>query len=72
MQVWKGTQKASELQLQDAPVAVCAFLPDLSAPRLPTLAVAAGPHIYMFRNLRPHFKFTLPPADAHPAEAAAW
>lgn len=71
VQVWKGTQKASEVELQDDPVAVCALLLDNQGSRLPTLAVAAGSHIYMFQNLRPLFRFTLPPADTSP-EHAIW
>ena len=27
------------------------------------VAVAAGPHIFVFRSLRPFYKFTLPPLD---------
>lgn len=72
LQVWKGTQKASEVELQDVPVAVCALLLDSQGPKLPTVAVAAGSHIYMFQNLRPFCKFTLPAAGAHPAEEAVW
>lgn len=71
LKVWKGTQKASEVELQDDPVAVCALLLDNQGPRLPTLAVAAGSHIYMFQNLRPLFRFTLPPADTS-LEHAIW
>jgi Bardet-Biedl syndrome 1 protein len=72
VQVWKGTQKVSEVDLQNVPVAVCALLLDSSGPRTPTVAVAAGSHVYMFQNLRSFYKFTLPAADAHPAEEAVW
>lgn len=73
LQVWKGTHKTSELELQDVPVALCALQLDGSlGSRLPTVAVAAGSHIYMFQNLRPFYKFTLPPADANPAEEEIW
>jgi hypothetical protein len=72
LQVWKGTQKASEVELQDVPVAVCALLLDSQGPKLPTVAVAAGSHIYMFQNLRPFYKFTLPAAGAHAAEESVW
>lgn len=71
-QVWKGTQKASELELQDVPVALCALLLDSQGPRVPTVAVAAGPHVYMFQDMRPFYKFTLPAAGMHPAEEAVW
>jgi Bardet-Biedl syndrome 1 protein len=71
-QVWKGTQKASEVELQDVPVAVCALLLDSQGSRLPTVAVAAGSHIYMFQNLRPFYKFTLPAASGQTDEQAIW
>lgn len=71
-QVWKGTQKASELKLQDVPVALCALLLDSQGPRVPTVTVAAGPHVYMFQNMRPFYKFTLPAAGTHAAEEAVW
>jgi Bardet-Biedl syndrome 1 protein len=70
--VWKGTQKVSKLDLQELPVALCALLLDSSGPRTPTVAVAAGSHVYMFQNLRPFYKFKLPAADAHPAEETVW
>lgn len=40
---------------------------------LPTaIAVASGPYIYVYKNLRPYFKFTLPPLDIHPMEDDLW
>ena len=70
--MWKGTHKVSEVELQDVPVALCALQLDQQGPRLPTVAVAAGSHVYMFQNLRPLYKFTLPPAGADPAEQDIW
>ncbi|WIA09492.1 hypothetical protein OEZ85_008892 [Tetradesmus obliquus] len=72
IKVWKGTAKASEHALVEAPVAITSFITDSTAPRVPTLAVAAGPHVYMFRSLRPFYKFTLPAGDVSPAEDAVW
>jgi Bardet-Biedl syndrome 1 protein len=72
MQVWKGTTKASEHALVEAPVAITSFVTDGPAPRVPTLAVAAGPHVYMFRSLLPYYKFTLPAGGISPAEDAVW
>lgn len=33
---------------------------DTTDPRTPAVAVAAGPFVYVYKNLRPYFKFTLP------------
>eukprot|EP00878_Enallax_costatus_P030621 GHUV01033376.1.p1 GENE.GHUV01033376.1~~GHUV01033376.1.p1 ORF type:complete len:175 (-),score=36.61 GHUV01033376.1:811-1335(-) len=72
-QVWKGTAKASEHQLLDVPVAITSFRTETAQPRLPTLAVAAGAHVYMFRNLRPYYKFTVPAENApSAAEETVW
>lgn len=71
--MWKGTQKVSEHTLLDTPVAITSFYAaDGSPPRLPTLAVAAGAHVFLFRGLRAHYKFTLPPSSSSAQEAAVW
>ncbi|GIL69347.1 hypothetical protein Vretimale_13465 [Volvox reticuliferus] len=72
LKVWKGTQKASEHQLLDTPVAICSFISDNSQPRLPALAVAAGSHIYVYRNLRPYSKFMLPSENVNTEEQDIW
>lgn len=36
------------------------------------IAVASGPYIYIYKNLRPYFKFTLPPLEIHPVEQDLW
>ena len=33
---------------------------DTTDPRTPAVAVAAGPFVYVYKNLRPYFKFSLP------------
>jgi hypothetical protein len=50
--------------LLDVPVAMCAFYPDLLTPRIPSIAVAAGSFVFVYRNLRPYMKFTLPQVRA--------
>ena len=36
------------------------------------IAVASGPHIYVYKNMRPYFKFTLPVLDINPIEEDLW
>ena len=36
------------------------------------MAVASGSHIYIYKNMRPYFKFTLPPLDILPQEKDLW
>eukprot|EP00983_Pelagomonas_calceolata_P066148 1148886-Pelagomonas_calceolata.AAC.2 len=70
-QVWSGTHKEPEHNLLDSPVALTSFNAEAHA-KLPSLAVAAGAHVYIYRNLRPYYKFVLPPEDVNEAEQACW
>ncbi|XP_048714290.1 BBSome complex member BBS1 isoform X2 [Caretta caretta] len=72
LKVYRGTGLASESTLLDLPAAVTTFLMDQNEPRTPAVAVASGPFIYVYKNLRPYFKFTLPPLDANPLEQDVW
>ena len=36
------------------------------------IAVASGPYIYVYKNLRPYFKFTLPPLEVDQLEQDLW
>ncbi|XP_026506238.1 Bardet-Biedl syndrome 1 protein [Terrapene carolina triunguis] len=72
LKVYRGTGLASESTLLDLPSAVATFLMDQNEPRTPAVAVASGPFVYVYKNLRPYFKFTLPPLDANPLEQDVW
>lgn len=41
-------------------------------PRVPGIAVASGSSIYIYKNLRPGFQFTLPALDVHGVEKDIW
>ena len=45
---------------------------DQNEPRVPAVAVASGAHIYIYKNMRPYFKFTLPTLEIYPAEKDLW
>lgn len=36
------------------------------------MAVATGSNVYVYRNLRPYFKFALPPVTIHATETSVW
>lgn len=36
------------------------------------LAVASGPYVYVYKNLKPYFKFTLPPLTLNETEGEIW
>jgi Bardet-Biedl syndrome 1 protein len=75
-QVWRGTARESEHALLGQASAICSFVPDEKggggAQRPPVLAIAAGPHVYMLRSLKPFYRFCLPPEPVHPLEEEAW
>jgi len=60
LKVYKGTELAFETPLLDLPTGVCTFYMDTTDPHTPAVAVASGSFVYIYKNLRPYFKFTLP------------
>lgn len=36
------------------------------------MAVASGPYVFIYRNLRPYFKFTLPSVTVSEEEKGVW
>ena len=73
LKIYTGTTLLSENVLLDAPVSICSFYPDAKAvPRVPSVAVAAGPYVFIYRNLRPWYKFALPQGEVHADERSAW
>ena len=72
LRVYKGTQLVTENTLIDLPTGVVTFHMDTTHPPIPAIAVASASHIYIYKNLRPYFKFTLPTLDILQAEKEIW
>ncbi|XP_004618503.2 Bardet-Biedl syndrome 1 protein isoform X1 [Sorex araneus] len=72
LKVLKGPTVLSENPLPALPTAATTFLMEQHEPRTPALAVASGPCVYVYKNLRPYFKFTLPPLPTNPLELDLW
>ncbi len=72
LKIFRGTSLLSEHALLDVPSALACFYHDLGKPQTPSVAVAAGPYVFIYRNLRPYYKFTLPPVDIEAVEAEIW
>jgi len=72
LKVFAGTSLVSEHALLDQPSAMACFYTDLKKPQTPSVAVAAGPYIFIYRNLRPYYKFVLPPVDIATLESEVW
>lgn len=63
---------ASEHTLRDIPCAIASFYADAQSPRIPALAVAVGANVFIYRNLRPYFNFTLPLETVSDMERTVW
>ncbi|KAL0480842.1 BBS1 [Acrasis kona] len=72
MRVYKGTQVVNESVILEEPVAVCSYYSDLKMPRKSIIAVGCGSFVFLYRNLQPFFKFTIPPIVIDPDELAIW
>ena len=72
LKVYKGTSLLANMQLINLPSGICTFFVDMNEPMTPAIAVASGPYVYVYKNLRPYFKFTLPSLDINPTEAQYW
>ncbi|XP_014667462.1 PREDICTED: Bardet-Biedl syndrome 1 protein-like [Priapulus caudatus] len=72
LKVYKGTSLMSENTIIDLPTGVVTFLMDTDEPRTPAIAVASGSYIYIYKNIRPYFKFTLPPLPVNATEKDIW
>ncbi|XP_077407528.1 BBSome complex member BBS1 isoform X2 [Vanacampus margaritifer] len=72
LKVYGGTALSSESVLLDLPCGLAVFFMDLHEPRTPAVAVASGPCVYVYKNLRPYFKFTLPGLDVNTLEQDVW
>lgn len=60
-----GTEQIHECPLLDLPTGVCTFYMDTTDPKTPAVAVSCGNFVYVFKNMRPYFKFTLPLLEVH-------
>lgn len=55
-----GTIVIHEISLLDIPTGVVSFMMDTNEP---AIAVASGTNVYIYKTVRPYFKFTLPLLD---------
>eukprot|EP00727_Mastigamoeba_balamuthi_P012559 m51a1_g7926 hypothetical protein (555) ;mRNA; f:39757-42289 len=72
LRVYADVRLASENVLLDAPVAMCSYYMDEGVPHIPVVAVATSIAVYVYRGMRPFYKFAVPPLPLHAQEAAVW
>lgn len=67
-----GSSLYGEQAILGVPSSLTAFYSDTSRPRIPALAVASGSFVYIYRNFRPHYKFTVPTIEIDVEELKVW
>ena len=73
LNIYKGTVMQTQLALIDLPCAIVSFYMDSGdAGHTPALAVAAGNFLYIYKKLKPFYKFQLPPLGLNQAEVDSW
>ncbi|XP_052570397.1 Bardet-Biedl syndrome 1 protein isoform X2 [Peromyscus californicus insignis] len=72
LKVLKGPALLTESPLPALPASAATFLMEQHEPRTPALALASGPCVYVYKNLRPYFKFSLPQLPPNPLEQDLW
>ncbi|KAJ1482610.1 ciliary BBSome complex subunit 1-domain-containing protein [Baffinella frigidus] len=75
LRLYRGVNLVSEHVLLDTPSAICPFYEEYkvgSGQRIPSLAVACGQTIYIYKRLRPHYKCRLPGLPMSDEETGVW
>ncbi|KAM0729737.1 BBSome complex member BBS1 [Formica fusca] len=72
IRVYKGGDQVTEHNMIDPPCGVVGFYTENGEIRSSVMAVGAGASVYIFKNMRPFFKYCLPHIDAHPKEREIW
>ena len=72
LQVYNGTSLSYDGNIVETPTAIISFHVDTTEPRIPAIALAAGPYIYVYKNIRPYFKFTVPSLEINQLEQDLW
>ncbi|KAJ3106506.1 Bardet-Biedl syndrome 1 protein [Phlyctochytrium bullatum] len=70
LKCFRGNHLVSESTLPVPPTALVSFHAD--ATQTPLLALASGASLYLYRQRRPYFRFTLPNIAPDPLEAEVW
>ena len=68
MRVFEGIKQISEHPLKDLPCAIVGFHTENDEPRSAALAVGGSSSVFIFKNMRPYFKYCLPSLIANQEE----
>ncbi|CAJ0927531.1 unnamed protein product, partial [Mesorhabditis belari] len=70
LKVFKGVSLAAESALAELPTALVTFINEQNT--IPSVAVASGPSLLIYKNLKPFYKFTVPSTKINEVEEEAW
>lgn len=68
LKVFKGGDKITEHSMLEPPCGVVSFYCENNEQKSAAVAVAAGNCVFIYKNMRPHFKYCLPYLDCHSKE----
>ncbi|XP_078047895.1 BBSome complex member BBS1-like isoform X1 [Augochlora pura] len=72
IRVYKGGDQITEHNMVDRTCGVVGLYTENGEPRSSVLAVGGGSSVYIFKNMRPYYKYSLPHLDVHPKEREIW
>lgn len=73
LNIYRGTSLQSQISLVDVPAGIVTFYMESSeSGQSPAIAVASGSFLYVYKNLKPFYRFQLPAIDINQTEADAW
>ncbi|THD27866.1 hypothetical protein D915_001300 [Fasciola hepatica] len=72
LKIFRGIEKVQEIRVPDPACGILAVNVAVGDQVIQDLAVAAGPNIYIYRKLKPYFKFKLPVFEPQEEELAVW
>lgn len=72
LNIYHGTQLFQQIALINVPAGVVSFYQDGVGTTVPALAVAAGQFLFVYKNLKPFYKFQLPFTEVNQTEVEIW
>ncbi|KAH9601879.1 Bardet-Biedl syndrome 1 [Trypanosoma melophagium] len=73
LKVFGGTSMITQLRLPSVPSSLTTFYAESGEDvQLPVIAVACGPYIFMYRNMKPLYRFTVPSVELDEVDLAVW
>nr|XP_002125520.1 Bardet-Biedl syndrome 1 protein homolog [Ciona intestinalis] len=72
LKVFQGTSVVQENALLDLPTGIVSVYMDNMEPRTPGIVVASGSCLFVYKNMRPYYKYPLPLLPVNEAEKSLW